>query len=305
MKKAKILKLPLIGRFALVSDRNGSANHTGGLGFRTNVSVKVFDKNGKERQIRDYLGGNVFERAKYKMLYRKGETCLDLGSGLVTDIGAQALVNEAITLASPSGSRVNTLFLSNWHATGTGTTAAAATDFKLQTISTQGGQTPVAGTQTFATTGTGASPKYQTVATISYTGAEAVTEWGLFTNNTLSSTTGTPFTATTATSFTATATPFTASTTTVQGLQQQMVIPGTTAVYGLITSNTTSVATLSNNGTTGWFTQAAGAAGSTPGTTETYTLRPVMWDHKVFSAINVASGDSIQFTYVLTVSPGG
>ncbi len=31
----------------------------------------------------------------------------------------------------------------------------------------------------------------------------------------------------------------------------------------------------------------------------------VIWDHKVFSAINVVSGDSIQFTYVLTITAGG
>lgn len=30
-----------------------------------------------------------------------------------------------------------------------------------------------------------------------------------------------------------------------------------------------------------------------------------MWDHRVFSAINVVSGDSIQFTYTLTVNNGG
>ena len=48
-----------------------------------------------------------------------------------------------------------------------------------------------------------------------------------------------------------------------------------------------------------------GVIGSTPGSTEAYTLRPVMWDHKVFSAINVVNGDSIQFTYTLTISSGG
>lgn len=31
----------------------------------------------------------------------------------------------------------------------------------------------------------------------------------------------------------------------------------------------------------------------------------IIWDHKVFSAINVVSGDSIQFTYVLTCTAGG
>lgn len=294
-------KLPLIGRVGLIHEKSGQgAGLVGQTGFDTNLSVKVF-RDGKELKAKDVMSrwsrfwGNV----------NANDTTIDLGSGLVTNIGAQALANEALTLASPSGARINTLFLANWHATGTGVTAAAATDFKIQTISTQGGQTPVAGTQSFPSTGTGASPKYRTVATISYTGGEAVTEWGLFTSNTLSSTTGTPFTNTTATTFTATATPFTASSSTVQGLQQQIVIPGTTTVYGLIQSNTTSVGTLCNNGTTGWFTQAAGAAGSTPGTTEAYTLRPVMWDHKVFSAINVANGDSIQFTYDLTVTSGG
>jgi hypothetical protein len=30
-----------------------------------------------------------------------------------------------------------------------------------------------------------------------------------------------------------------------------------------------------------------------------------MWDRKVFTAINVVNGDSIQFTYVLTITAGG
>ncbi|HEY0701268.1 MAG TPA: hypothetical protein VGD60_00730 [Candidatus Acidoferrales bacterium] len=30
-----------------------------------------------------------------------------------------------------------------------------------------------------------------------------------------------------------------------------------------------------------------------------------MWDHRVFSAINVGNGDSIQFTYKLTIASGG
>ena len=240
-------------------------------------------------------------------LFRRGkcEGTVDLGSGLVTDWGCMALANEGLTLASPSGARINTLFLANYHASGKGVTAADQEDYKIETISTAGGQTPVAGTQSWDTTSTAASPKYKTVATIAYTGTEAVTEWGLFTNGTLSSTTGTPFTAATATTFTATGTPFTASSSTVQGLQQQIVEPGTTTVIGLIQSNTTSVATLLNNGTTGWFNRSNGAAGSTPGGTESYTLRPIMWDHKVFSAINVVNGDSIQFTYTLTISPGG
>lgn len=266
--------------FGLSNRAFDAALHMGGLMYRTNLKA------------------DFFHRGKWQ-----GQ--MDLGSGLVTNIGAMAIANEALTLASPSGARINTLFLANQHITGTGATAAAVLDYKIQTISTNGGQTAVAGTQSFATTGTMAVPVMQTVATISYTGSEAVTEWGLFTSATMSATTGSPFTAATATTFTGTATPYTASSSTVQGLQQQIVEPGTTTVLGLIQSNSTTVGTLTNNGTTGWFTKAAMTAGSTPGNTETYILRPIMWDHKVFLAINVVNTDSIQFTYTLTITSGG
>lgn len=301
MSKSKILKVPFLGRAALVLDEHGTAEgYPGGLGFKTNVSARVI-RNGVAVDARKVWEGSTFLN---RMINRHEDpTLIDLGSGLVTNIGAMSLANDW-NWASPA-TAINTLKLANWHATGTSASAATVFDFKINTISTQGGQTPVAGTQTIATATTMAVPVLQTVATIPYTGTEAVTEWGLHTSNTLSSTTGTPFTTDTATTFTATATPFTASASTVQGLQSQIVIPGTTTVVGLIGSNTTSVATLVNNGTTGWFTQAAMTAGATPGTTEAYTLRPVMWDHKVFAAINVLNGDSIQFTYKLTVTSGG
>lgn len=294
--KSKILKLPLIGRIAVVFDRHGSAEHMSGIGFKTSVSAKVIDENGNERKVKDYFGSNRLQRLWYRVLYRD-KTVLDLGSGLVTNVGVLAMAND-YAWADPSGANNEILGLVNYHATGTGTTAAAATDIKLQTVSTQGGQTPVAGAQT--TVSAANLQKYQTVATISYTGSEAVTEWGLFTHTPLTATTGSPFTATTATSATATATPFTASTATVAGQQVRIVEAGTTTVWGMIFSNTTSVLTIP-----AWYKTADGTAGSTPGSTETYTLRPTMWDHKVFSAINVVNGDSIQFTYTLTISSGG
>jgi hypothetical protein len=63
------------------------------------------------------------------------------------------------------------------------------------------------------------------------------------------------------------------------------------------TNTYTTVGTISYTGTlaiTEWglFTTAA------RGTTE-------IWDRKVFTAINVVNGDSIQFTYVLTITAGG
>lgn len=278
--KPLIVRLPGLGRFVVAREksREGRAILTAGMLFDTHLYARHISRYG--HVVKEY----------------------DLGSGLVTNVGVASMSNDAFWSGSLN---LATLKLANFHATGTGATAAAATDFKLQTVSTQGGQTPVAGTQSIDSTSTIAVPKYKTIATISYTGAEAVTEWGLHATGTLSSTTGTPFTAATATSFTATATPFTASAAGVQGLQGQIVIPGTTTVLGLIASNTTSAGTLWNNGTTGWFTQAAQVAGSTPGATEAYTLRPVMWDHKVFAAINVGAGDSIQFTYTLTINSGG
>lgn len=299
--KSKSIKLPKIGRILLGHESAGQGSGMiGATGYEGHLTAQV-TRNGKVLQAKDVMS----RWARFWGNIRGDDTVIDLGTGTVTNVGATAIANEAITLASPSGARINTLFLANQHATGTSATGAAATQYKLLTISTNGGQTPVAGAQSIDSTTTIAVPKYKTVATISYTGSEAVTEWGLFTNGTISTTTGTPFTAATATTFTATATPFTASSTTVQGLQQQIVEAGTTTVLGLIQSNTTSVATLFNNGTTGWFTQAAQTAGSTPGNTEAYTLRPVMFDRKQFAAINVANGDSITFTYTLTITSGG
>lgn len=301
MSKSKSLKLPVIGRFGVQADRHGDG-FAGAAIFKTNLSVRVFDKDGNERKVRSYFGSNRFQKALNAVLYRN-QTLLDLGSGLVTNVGVASMTND-FNWASPA-TAINTLKLANFHATGTGVTAAAATDFKLQTVSTFGGQTPIAGVQSIDPTSTMAVPKYKSVATITYTGTEAVTEWGLHSSNVLSSTTGTPLTAVAATNFTATSAPFTASSSTVQGLQGQIIIAGTTTVMGIIASNTVSVGTLWNNGTTGWFTQAGQVAGATPGSTEAYTLRPIMWDHKVFAAVNVNNGDSIQFSYTLQINSGG
>lgn len=221
----------------------------------------------------------------------------DLGSGLVTNVGVTALAND-FAWAAPSGASVATLKLANNHASGTGATGAAATDIALQTLAAPTTTTAVAGTQSLVSAAN--SQTYRSVATLNYTSTLAITEWGLHTATALSVTTGTPFTATSAVSGTATGTPYTASSATVQGEQQLIVVPGTTAVYGLILSNSTSALTIP-----AWYKVADGTAGATPGSTEAFTIKPVMLDHKVFSAINVNSGDSIQFTYSLLVNSGG
>lgn len=217
-----------------------------------------------------------------------------LGPGLTTNVGALALANDPF-LAAPSGAPISTLKLANQHATGTGSTAAAATDIALQTSA---GPSPVAGTQSLVSAAN--LQILKSVATLAYGSGLAITEWGLFTDATLSASTGTPFTATSATGGTVTATPLTASSATVQGQQQHIVKAGTTPAWGLITSNTTGALVIP-----AWYKTADGTASATPGGTEAYTILPVMWDHKVFSALNVVSGDSIQFSYSLTIQSGG
>lgn len=256
----------------MVYDPQGSANHTGGIAFHTLLGAKHFRGN---RLLKHH----------------------NLGSGLVTNVGVLAMANDFGWSAQLN---LSTLGLANQHFSGKGTTGAAATDIKIETISTNGGQTAVAGTQTLVSAAN--LQKYQTVATIAYSGTEAVTEWGLMSSATLTATTGSPFTAGTATSGTVTATPLTASSATVRG-QQQTIFENTSAAnpsWGLVLSNTTGVVTVP-----AWYRVSTGAAGDTPANTNAYTIRPVMWDHKVFSAINVVSGDSIQFTYTLTVTAGG
>ncbi|MDE2100934.1 MAG: hypothetical protein KGL39_27050 [Patescibacteria group bacterium] len=295
---SKDLKVPGVGRVTLVSPIRHESSGFGigrldafGSGVPTgHLTAVIRDKDGKIKEAAKVMTfwsrfwGNI----------RGNATEINLGSGLVTNVGVLAMANE-YNWANPSGAVNTVLALANYHASGTGATAAAATDIKLQTSD---GIASVAGTQSLVSAAN--SQAYKTVATINYTGTEAVTEWGLHTNGTLSATTGTPFTATSATSATVTGTPYTASSSTVAGQQMNIVVAGTTTVWGLILSNTSSVLTIP-----AWYKTADGTAGSTPGGTEALTLRPVLWDHKVFSALNVINGDSIQYSYTVTINSGG
>lgn len=269
--RARSLRLPGLGRIIFTRDPGESGAFSSEM-FATNVSAVHRDGDGQ--LVHEY----------------------DLGSGLVTNVGVTALANDFAWAQN-----CQTLKLSNFHATGTGTTTAAATDLQLQTPAAPTTTTAVTGTQTLVSAPN--SQSYRTTATVSYGSTLAITEWGLFTGATLSSATGSPATAVAVSSpwtLTATGTPYTASTSSVQGEQQNIVKTGTTASYGLILSNTTSVLTIP-----AWYKTADGTAGTTPGSTEAFTLQPVMFDHKVFAAINVVSGDSISFTYSLLVASGG
>jgi hypothetical protein len=280
--KNVILKIPGIGRFAIAYERHGEATHfPGGLSWQTNLELEHFDRHGWLIEARH------------------------LGSGLTTNVGSLALAND---FAWSAVNALNSLFAKmKYHASGTGATAAAATDIKLQTPSTFGGQTPVAGTQVLVSAAN--LQKYQSVATIAYTGSESVTEWGIFSYGStlpavtaLSDATGSPFTAGSATSGTVTATPLTPSSSTVMG-QQMSIFENTNATrisWGLVTANTNAVITVP-----AWYKTADGTAGTAPVNADTYVIRPIMVDHRIFTSVGVASGDSIQFTWTLTIASGG
>lgn len=299
----KIVKLPIIGRVGFATDRFGTAKRValgGGAVFASNLTVEVFDKDGNPRQARDVMELNWLDKLRFG-----NKTKIDLGSGLVTNVGVLALAND---YAWPVTNAPNNLFrFLKYHATGTGSTADAATDIKLQTPSTNGGQTPVVGTQVLVSAAN--SQKYQSVATVNYSGTETVSEWGIFaydstlpaTTN-LSDATGSPFTAGSGTTGTVTGTPLTASSTTAMG-QCMSIFENTgnaTPSWGLVLSNTTSQVTVP-----AWYKVADGTSGANPANTNTYVIRPIMFDHRKFTGIGVNSGDSIQFTYTLTINSGG
>jgi hypothetical protein len=282
MKTNLILKVPGLGRFGIAWERNGEAQFfPAGMVWGTNLSIKHFDP-------------------RHRLIEER-----DLGSGLTTNVGSLALANDALWSATNA---LNSLFAKmKYHASGTSATAAAATDIKLNTVSTQGGQTPVVGTQVLVSAAN--LQKYQSVATIAYTGAETVTEWGIFSYGStlpavtaLTDATGSPFTAGSATSGTITGTVLTASSATVMG-QQMSIFDNTNATrvsWGLVTANTTSVITVP-----AWYKTADGTAGTAPVNADTYVIRPIMFDHRQFTGVGVGSGDSIQFTWTLTINSGG
>jgi len=288
-RPVRTLRIPGLGRIAFTRDP-GEAGLFASEYFSSTLQAIHRDGDGKILDVRD------------------------LGSGLVTDVGVLSLAND-FAWPAPSAAAINILRLANTHGSGIGTNAAAVTDIKLQTPSSFGGQTRVTGVQSLvqaatAGTGTTGTQTYRSVATIAYTNTEAVTEWGLFGNlgalggTGLTDATKSPFTAGSATTGTVTGA-LTASTTTVQGQANTLIerTSGTNLSWGLILSNDAAGNSVVTVGA--WYLVATGAAGQAPANTETLVIRPVMWDHRVFTAINVNNGDSIQFTYTLIPNQGG
>ena len=267
-------KIPFVkGRFLYLPECE-DATITGRQVFATNLSFKQFRK-GK--------------------LYEQG----DLGSGLVTNAGVNLIVDNDVNNRLSAGA----INFFKYQAIGTGTTAAAASDFYLQTAQ---GATNLSGTTNGYMTGTNtvvAPNQWRSVATFTATGAIAVTEWALTMNNGANfsrTATGTP----TSTTFPDSGAAFTTTGTGLTGwtieISSSAVNTPTTTVMGLVTSNTATQLNIAE----GWWT-LANASGSTPGANGAYVVYPTMYDHKVFSVINMASGDTLQFTYTNTVNSGG
>lgn len=246
--------------------------------FATNLVAHHFDGDGKLKNVHN------------------------LGSGLTTNLGAIMLAMDPTWVAASTP--FSTLSSLLYVATGTGTTSAAASDYALQTAIANGNLTGATNGYTTgaASTLTAANSNiWQNVCTVSYAATEAVTEYGLFMANGAAFT-GTA-TAASANSLTNSGASFTTAGNGLKGwaveAASSAINTPTTTAAGVISSNTGTALTIPS-----WVTLALASA-STPSGTTAYVVQPLMWDHKIFSAINVISGDSIQFTYQLTVTPGG
>jgi hypothetical protein len=156
-------------------DLHGTGDIKGATYFMSNLKVQVLDANGNPKKVRHYFGSSRFQKAIYSLIYRN-KTILDLGSGLVTHAGVRLMSQDTAVTAGTA-----TLALAKNHGSGTGVTAATATDTALQTAI---GTTATAGSNVNADASPNAT--VTSTATISYAATLAVTEWGLFTSTTLS-----------------------------------------------------------------------------------------------------------------------
>lgn len=269
----RTVRIPGVGRIGLTRDQ-GDAAVFGGLMLSTRLRALVREPDGKLIEERD------------------------LGSGLVTNVGVLAL---AADFGVPGVATNPASLFANlkYHAWGTGATAAAVTDIKLQTPAAPNATEATEGINTLSTNGEG-KPKLISTSKITAESTLSITEWGIFTAKILAAATGEPLTAVSATTGTTTGTALTASSATAIG--ETLKIVNTTESedsWGLITKNTTSVVTVP-----AWYKSSSGAV-KEPTSTSKYKIRPVMFDHRVFASIGVETGNKIEFPYELEIKSGG
>ena len=290
--RVRSLRVPKLGRIMFTGDP-GDSTMVAGQQMVSNLSLVHSGPDGIVKDVRD------------------------LGSGLVTNAAVNLMSYDMFWVPTYSKSALQA---ANFHAIGTGSTSAAATDVFLQTAN---GATSLSGTTNGYMTGTqniianqttgNLSPIYQTVATFTFTGTVAVTEWILAIGNG-ANITNTASNSNTASSLTDTThTPFGSSNAqamwTVEAAATAVPIntPTTTPMLQ-VKSNTTTVLTgidgSWSSGSVSWLS-IANAAVASPGGTTQYVVFPTAWDHKVFSTVTANSGDTIQFTYQLAITSGG
>lgn len=300
-KKSKVysIHLPKLGRFAYTRDP-GEAGLFKTAQFTTSLGAILY---APDRSVR----GQV----------RKGEILdeFDLGSGLITNIGVTALANDSNWFANTTENlaTLNTLKYMNW---GTGTTAAAQTNWRLQTQAENeaGKKEGVAVTSSVLSWLSAGNAKLIVTGKLeqNLAGPTAITEWGLFSAAKTEGTTPKAATnggANTGTTFTDTGTltaPGSAeSKKDARGAQQYALwAKEAEEVYGLVLKNTTTVATVPGWTKAGSEGKGTTEVGPTPSATSKYSFFPVMWDRRVFAAINVEKGNIVEFPYELTIEGG-
>lgn len=241
-------------------------------------------------------------------IFQKGRLAdiVDLGSGLVTNTGVNMMANEPtwVAASTPFATLSSMLYVS----TGTGGTAAAASDVWLQTVGTHfSGGTNNYFTGVLSVT----TPNvWKNVATVNYSGTETVSEWVICMNNAATVARTSAGAAPTQTTFTDTGATFTTAGNGLKGFTVQATLGGTilntsTLAQAQILSNTATVLTVTPGPDgTHWYS-GANLSVATPAATIQYTVFPTAFDHKQFTGIGVNNGDSIQFTYSLTIQSGG
>ena len=287
---AKSFRIPFLGKRLIVTSDPGSGSILASDYMQSHLAAVHVDGDGKVKDAYNLGSGNVQQNFVVALM--------------------EDIVGTTSNLAAPILTKLKYMY------SGTGTTANTY-DYALGTaINTASGSiTPTLGYASNNAT-------IQWVGTIAYTGTSAVTEWGLFGQasgggapgvvSADSSSTNTwnaqgQATATWTSTLGASANAF-AGYVTVIGTNSNLANTANMTGMYVISNGTGTAGTVvgSVSPTTAYYTlNATGGSASTPGSNTAANLWPLMADHKTFAAINVVNGDSIQFTYTLTIQSGG
>lgn len=292
--KVRTLRLPGIGRVAFSRDP-GTGNMLSTHHMGTHLFAVHRDGDGKMVETYDLGSGNVQTNFVVGLMWDAQGTTNNKGAPVLTAPAAATAVSGVTT--------------GRYMYSGTGTTV---NDYDYQLATTAG---PASGAITptygFGAASSAPASQLQYVGTIAYVSSLAITEWGLFNTNSQGAMTSS--TVNTATATGTSASTWTTAPSAINSLAGMAAVATSTSpvVGGYIWSNSTattaSLITI-GTGTVGWYnlnSNATLATGTTPASNSTIGVYPLMFDHKTFAAINVVNGDSIQFTYTLSIVAGG